>query len=332
MSSIMDERVTDEIEALEAILMDDVVIKRVGDVPHTIETVLHPSTGDDIDQQYVCATLIVKLTPGYPDTSPEVTLRNPRGLDDEILTNIYLQIREKLADCIGQPVVFELIELIRECLTESNLPSGQCMICLFGFTKGDIFIRTECYHYFHSHCLALHLLSSRQYYFEEMEKLPLWQQMNSPPFKEICPVCRVQLTIEPSSLAGAPPPISSANAPPFMLTDEIKELQAKMAALMAYQLSKGGIIGYGDSGPPPLTITTPEDNENNDNTGSHGGSQDADKGNNAIINNNRQNGNGNSSNDNSAPGSPAGRQAYRGPYRGFNRRGKPGRRGRGAAR
>ena len=104
-------RVSDEIEALEAILMDDVVIKRVGDVPHTIETVLHPSTGNDVDRQYVCATLVVKLTPGYPDCSPEVTLRNPRGLDDEILANIHLQIREKLADCLGEPVVFELIEV-----------------------------------------------------------------------------------------------------------------------------------------------------------------------------------------------------------------------------
>lgn len=36
-----------------------------------------------------------------------------------------------------------------------------------------------------------------------------------------------------------------------------------MAKLLAYQMSKGGVIGCGDSGPPPLTITTPEDNENN---------------------------------------------------------------------
>lgn len=107
-------RVSDEIEALEAILMDDVVITRVGDVPDSIETVVHPSTGDDIDQQFVRVTLKVKLTPEYPDSSPEVTLRNPRGLDDIILDSIHLQIEEKLADCLGQPVVFELIE-VRYC-------------------------------------------------------------------------------------------------------------------------------------------------------------------------------------------------------------------------
>ncbi|KAJ8731204.1 hypothetical protein PYW07_004368 [Mythimna separata] len=331
MSSIMDERVSDEIEALEAILMDDVTIKRVGDVPHIIETVLHPSTGNDVDRQYVCATLVVKLTPGYPDSSPEVTLRNPRGLDDEILANIHMQIREKLADCRGEPVVFELIELIRDCLTESNLPSGQCMICLFGFTKGDEFIRTQCYHYFHSHCLAAHLISGRRYYQEELELLPNWQQVTRAPFKEICPVCRITLTtIEVETLADAPPPVASFTAAPFFLTDEMKELQKKMAKLLAYQMSKGGVIGCGDSGPPPLTITTPEDNENNENSnGSPGASNEGAKASSGIING-RQN--GNSSNDNSCPGSPAARPAYRGPYRGFNRRGKPGRRGRGAAR
>lgn len=328
----MDERVTDEIEALEAILMDDVVIKRVGEVPQVIETVLHPSTGDDVEQQYVCVTLVVKLTPGYPDSIPEVTLRNPRGLDDDILANIHVQIREKIADCLGSPVIFELIELIRDCLTECNLPSGQCMICLFGFCKGDHFVRTQCYHYFHSHCLALHLISGRRYHEEEKSVLPAWQQATKEPFKEMCPVCRVTLiNIDVDALAKAPPPMASFTAPAFYLTDELKALQREMAKMMAYQMAKGGIIGCNDPGPPPLTITTPEDNENNVNNTSPSVAPEVVKApnNNAINCNARQT--GNSSNDNSAPGSPA-RPAYRGPYRGFNRRGKPGRRGRGAAR
>lgn len=104
-------RVTDEIEALEAILMNDVVVKQVDGVPHIVEMVVHPSTGNDTDQQFVCVTLEVKLTPGYPDCSPEVTLRNPRGLDDEVLGSINSQIQHKLHDCAGLPVVFELIEV-----------------------------------------------------------------------------------------------------------------------------------------------------------------------------------------------------------------------------
>lgn len=106
--------IQDEVEALEAILLNDVIVRRVNDVPHSIETVVHPSTGDNIDQRFVCITLEVKLTADYPDNSPEVTLRNPRGLDDNLLNIIHSQIKEKLRDCLGQPVVFELIE-VRLC-------------------------------------------------------------------------------------------------------------------------------------------------------------------------------------------------------------------------
>lgn len=76
-----------------------------------------------------------------------------------------------------------LLQLIRENLTESNLPSGQCVICLYGFTEGDVFIKTQCYHHFHSHCLANHLIAGRRYYQEELEKIPLWQQVSAPPYQ-----------------------------------------------------------------------------------------------------------------------------------------------------
>ncbi|CAB3227191.1 unnamed protein product [Arctia plantaginis] len=290
MSAAVDERVTDEIEALEAILMDDVVIKRVGEMPDIIETVVHPSTGDDIDQQFVCVTLEVKLTPEYPDSSPLVTLRNPRGLDDKLLSTINSQIKEKLSDCLGQPVVFELIELIRENLTESNLPSGQCVICLYGFTEGDVFIKTQCYHHFHSHCLANHLIAGRRYYQEELEKIPLWQQVSAPPYQQTCPVCRCPVSCDVDTLKKAPPPMDSITAPPFCLTAELKDLQRKMAALLAQQVAKGGVVGVGDTGPPPLTITTPADNEIQEEAtnGSPGASQEVKV--EAIVE--RQNGNG----------------------------------------
>lgn len=97
---------------MEAILIEDLVVKQEDGVPKIIETVIHPSTGDKIDQQFVCLTLEVKLTPDYPDSSPEVFLRNPRGLDDKVLSIINTKIREKLSRDIGQPVVFELIEVM----------------------------------------------------------------------------------------------------------------------------------------------------------------------------------------------------------------------------
>ena len=73
---------------------------------------MFPATADDTDQQYVRVTLEVKLTPGYPDIAPEVFLRNPRGLDDDQLRIIMDQIEEKCNSCCGDPVIYDLIEVI----------------------------------------------------------------------------------------------------------------------------------------------------------------------------------------------------------------------------
>jgi hypothetical protein len=72
--------------------------------------------------------------------------------------------------------ILQILQLVKEHLTSSNLPSCQCAICLYGFREGDHFTKTQCYHYFHSHCLACHVTSSEKSYQEELDKLPAWQR------------------------------------------------------------------------------------------------------------------------------------------------------------
>lgn len=152
-------------------------------LPELIETTVLPTVGEDTDRQYVCITLQVIPTDGYPDVQPSFHLRNPRGLDDHSINAITIAVQEKLAEAIGMPVVFDLIEVIRERLTESNLPSGQCVVCLYGFQDGDEFTKTVCYHYLHSYCLARHLNASQRNYQEEQDKLPAWQRQLAKPFQ-----------------------------------------------------------------------------------------------------------------------------------------------------
>lgn len=76
-----------------------------------METLVFPSTAEDSKSQYVCVRLIVKLTQGYPDTTPIVTLKNPRGLDEETVKQIQSDAEGKCKDFLGQPVMFELIEV-----------------------------------------------------------------------------------------------------------------------------------------------------------------------------------------------------------------------------
>ncbi|XP_053690187.1 E3 ubiquitin-protein ligase RNF25 [Sabethes cyaneus] len=233
----------DEVESLEAILMEDVTITRnESGFPELIETTVFPTVGEELDSQYVCITLQVLPVVGYPDEKPNIKLKNPRGLDDHIINKIELSVKQKLDESVGQPVVFDLIDIIREHLTESNLPSGQCVICLYGFQEGDEFTKTVCYHYLHSHCLACHLNASKRNYDEELSKMPAWKQKEAKPYQALCPVCREPIDVEVEPLVKCKPPIELANAPRFQLTDELKSLQAQMTRLYLHQKSRGGII------------------------------------------------------------------------------------------
>ncbi|KAG8038662.1 hypothetical protein G9C98_007369 [Cotesia typhae] len=196
----------------------------------------------DPQSQYVCITLIVHLVSDYPDVPPKISLKNPRGLDESTLKIIQKELEVKCQKFSGQPVVFELIELVREHLTQKNLPTGQCVVCLYGFRDGDKFTKTECYHYFHSHCLAAHIIASERYYREELDKLPQWQQDIAKEFKALCPVCREVINCDMNTLSLAPPPVDVEAATTFSISAELRDLQLKMSALYLHQQKQGGII------------------------------------------------------------------------------------------
>lgn len=193
----------------------------------------------------MCVTLQVCPSAGYPDTLPTFHLRQPRGLDDRRLEAIGHACQAKLLECAGQPVVFDLIEVVREHLTESNLPSGQCVVCLYGFRDGDAFTKTACYHYLHSFCLARHLLAAQRNHSEELAKLPVWQQKLEKAYQPSCPVCRERIGDDVEPLRKAAAPMDLENAPGFELTAELRQLQARMAQMFARQKCRGGIIEVG---------------------------------------------------------------------------------------
>lgn len=77
-----------------------------------IETDVFPATASDHSSQYVRVTLVTSLPLGYPDVSPKVELKNPRGLDDSVLQIMEKEIKSKIESLVGEPVIFELIEVI----------------------------------------------------------------------------------------------------------------------------------------------------------------------------------------------------------------------------
>lgn len=156
-------RVQEELEALEAILMDDITIsynEKWQDLLYIVsylillcfsgcadlvKSTIFPSTANEVEKQYVCVTLEAKLPEGYPDEQPVVQLRNPRGLDDTTINHLYQAIREKCNEFVGQPVIFELIE-VRDYFFPNFLASDsrhrfyqRCLV----YTYKDFFMDTE---------------------------------------------------------------------------------------------------------------------------------------------------------------------------------------------
>lgn len=214
---------------------------------------LHPATADNAEEQYVCLDLVLDIPTEYPDVLPDITIRNPRGLSDEKIAKIEQDLQDMAHENLGGPMLYQLIEVAKEHLTQENVPCCQCTICLYGFAEGDVFTKTPCYHYFHSHCLARYIRHAlEQIAQEEADKLSptpptaASSDEDGAASKKVvcCPVCRLALC---SSLLGLaeqehPPPVEQCRQPAFHMTPELERLQQGMAQLYVRQQRQGGII------------------------------------------------------------------------------------------
>lgn len=239
------EAILEEIEALQAIMMDEVIVHYgENDIPNGVECTCVPATAQNVHEQHVRVTLLVNLPPEYPDISPEIQLRNPRGVDDEVLQKIHKESKRKCEEYFGCPVIYELIEVCRENLTENNTPSCPCAICLYHFTDDDVLTKTNCYHYFHSYCLGRYVKNCRtEAAIEDNQPQPAW--MTKEKKQLACPVCREPVTHELNEpeLLMCPPPEEESKTEEFDAGNpEIVALQQQMSEMYIKQKENGGII------------------------------------------------------------------------------------------
>ncbi|XP_074729555.1 E3 ubiquitin-protein ligase RNF25 isoform X2 [Strix uralensis] len=198
-----------EVEVLESIYLEELRVARGRGrwEPWEISITLHPATAQDQDSQYVCFTLVLSVPPQYPNKAPGISIRNPRGLSDEQIQKISQTLRSVAEARLGTEVLYELIEKGKEILTDNNIPHGQCVICLYGFQEREAFTKTQCYHYFHSHCLARYAQHMEEEILVQQEERE--QHLAPSPKQEVgvqCPVCRETLVYDLCALKAAPPP------------------------------------------------------------------------------------------------------------------------------
>nr|XP_034336382.1 tyrosine-protein phosphatase non-receptor type ptp-2-like [Crassostrea gigas] len=233
--------IDEELEVLKSIYIEELNISlSERSQPEVISLRLHPSTGDEEEKKYVCITLELELSQQYPHEIPTINIKNPRGIGEEEVNRLQESLVTLATELQGGPMLYDLIELAKEKLTEGNIPHCPCTICYEHFHEGEEFTKTHCYHYFHCHCLAhyvRHVLASIQ---QENQSRPTHQQDDGGQTKVPCPVCREEMECNVDLYTGeTTPQDQSLN---FYPTAELRTWQREMSRLLRRQRERGGVI------------------------------------------------------------------------------------------
>ncbi|KAI8053805.1 kinase-like domain-containing protein [Syncephalis plumigaleata] len=121
MNDELQELQTNELEALEAIFMEDfcrVETKTVWkNAPTLPEFRIHLVPISDHLKAFVSLDLYVKFYKNYPNIAPELKLENPRGISGAVVQKIYQELIKKANDLCGSEMIYELATLVQERIT-----------------------------------------------------------------------------------------------------------------------------------------------------------------------------------------------------------------------
>ncbi|KAM4717885.1 LOW QUALITY PROTEIN: E3 ubiquitin-protein ligase RNF25 [Anableps anableps] len=236
--------VQSEIEVLQSIYLEELQVNRKEDGGWEVSLVLYPSTAEDSVSQFVRLTLTLTLDWQYPSSSPVISIHNPRGLSDDKLSSVQRCLQAEAQSWLGSPVLYQLIEKAKEILTESNIPHGNCVICLYGFKEGETFTKTSCYHYFHSHCLGRYVSHSERELRQREKELQEDKTRDGSSCQEltvVCPVCREPLAYDIDQLLTSPAP-ELPELDQAAIGSDFQRKWGELQKLLEKQRCNGGII------------------------------------------------------------------------------------------
>ncbi|CAB1330846.1 unnamed protein product [Coregonus sp. 'balchen'] len=116
-----------ELEALASIFGDDFQdlrnnhpwkIKR----PPEVYLCLRPNGLSNGKESYVTVDLQVKCPPTYPDVTPELDLKNAKGLSNDNLQSLQTELTKLAAERCGEVMIYELADHVQGFLSEHNKP------------------------------------------------------------------------------------------------------------------------------------------------------------------------------------------------------------------
>ena len=109
-----------EVESLKSIFEEEeLIIKR--EKPYNFEILVHSNTESD-DRDYLKLKLIFDLPESYPNEIPYFRIKNlsPDYIDNNALELFENEMRERANESLGQMMIFELSDLLKEKITTIN--------------------------------------------------------------------------------------------------------------------------------------------------------------------------------------------------------------------
>ena len=109
----------EEIESLKYIYPEELTILR--EKPYSIEIVIHSNTESE-DRNFLKLKILFDLQLSYPDCAPYYRLKNlsPDYMDNKFLDHCETLLRQRCEDLMGQMMLFEMCDLIKEKITNIN--------------------------------------------------------------------------------------------------------------------------------------------------------------------------------------------------------------------
>ncbi|KAL6726879.1 hypothetical protein Aduo_008807 [Ancylostoma duodenale] len=249
-----------EIEALRSIFGEDIVVETNQDKSVTVvRRKVRPNDEEGVSSASVVVEF--ELSREYPEVSPKVRILNPRGISEESHQQLIEEVRQRLADNIGMPIIFDILQHCADFVFEHQHSSSlSCPICLCPMTSASVSV-TPCDHYAHTECLELHCVHTRKQLGEKLAARD-FKMCDDIDRSLRCPVCRevIEEEVEPILPHSSPPRRGRKSAPrgrestPCQLTlqetqndfdfdwGRWREQQASLMKIYERQKEKGGII------------------------------------------------------------------------------------------
>lgn len=192
----VDSAFEEELNVLHSIFVHDELIEEKFDDRILLKFQINPDvvantelSGDS--RRYCSLRLEIAAKWNYPSTSPEVQIRNPRGLSEDHVEILNAKISSFLGENQGQCVLYDIIRIAQDFLTHEDfsLPKLPCCICLNQFEKSDsVYVTNKCHHHFHSMCIGRYVQHCID---EQAAELDILQSSNDTILEKICcPICR----------------------------------------------------------------------------------------------------------------------------------------------